>query len=370
MIKRICAALALALLLASCAPESEVYAPALIKPVSAKIDTARVERGTVQSVKMYPGMVRYMTEELFLGETGLRFGEYMVLPGDRVTEGQLIAALNAESLEKQLEDQEESIARVRGEHDYENARISLDIDETRYNYITLARKAADFYDEEMMRAAENMRLEVERLRQNQEQTRQRQALTLRHMEEQAEKLRTRIAESKLYAPYDGIITYTTGKQRNHWVDAFETLAYIAGEQVPHVELYTEVAVRVGRNSKIIADWEGVIIPIEPIPIQRSEEMKYALLRISAPLRFKFLSDERGLPPLGANVSIIEYTYYEEDALRIPSNALYGSEGEGYYVYLNKNGHKESVQITVFHVSEAFASIAGEIAEGDEVYVKP
>jgi len=375
----ICFALAwTVLLLAACGQGAgtggrDASPPELLRPVSARIDTAIADRGIVADIEQAAGVTRIHSQGVSLGYTGFRFGEFFVSLGDEVEEGQLLARMDVKQLETQIEAIEENIANMRQRNslDIEARILALDILQLEYNEMT--RAAASASDENMMEAAMWRGLELERNRLYKYQALERHALAMRHAQEDLAGLLNRLLEAELRAPVAGVVTRISGIQPGWWVDPFEGHVHIAYGQEVFVELLGILNQQPGRAGRIYGHIDGRIYELRHTPLTREERLYYVtFMPVSAlPVRFSFVDDNP--PPIGAFVSIHLYHEWEEDALRIPVNALFGSPdipGSTLFVYRIENGQSVPVLVEIGARSQSFVAILSGLWEGDEVFVRP
>lgn len=356
-----------AMLTVSCAPAAQTAPPELLTPVSVKADTARVDRGNVERMEQYKGFVRVASEKLYFPETGLRFGEYYCVPGQAVKQGDLLARLDTESVDKQIESQLESMARTRQEQAFEIEGYELDIAIAQCEWMALTKKAAG-YEEEAMKAAESKKIDIERKQLALSQVREQQALTMRYAEEQLAALYAKIENAEMRAPIDGLITYMADKAPGAEVEAFAPLIYISDEQEMFVEYSSLVSLSISKNSIVKGYVGDRVYDLERIPVTRQDQMYYSVLRLTPPLRFSVIDADELIRP-GAYVAIRVYTEYAEDVLRIPANALFSDADIGYYVYLMENGQKVLHPIEPGLRATSYVEIKSGLQEGDEVFVK-
>ena len=72
--------------------------------------------------------------------------------------------------------------------------------------------------------------------------------------------------------------------------------------------------------------------------------------------------------VGDSVSIDFYNDAAEDALIVPSNAVYKSKGECYVYRMEGNARKRAV-VTIGTQTDAYTQITSGLKEGDVVYVQ-
>ena len=398
--------------LSSCAVGGTGSAPPeLLTPVSAqiRIDTALVTRGNVAEVERRTGIVRTDSTSLNFGPVSASFGRFYVQPGDTVTEGQLLASLDMTHLEEQIENQEEHIARLRRDFDFDNELRRIDIEiqalELRAMRIapapppvTLSPKEESDYDQEYENEDENIHddydeddtqnqedetpppppdvappaaadtawlsQELSRARLELELALERQALTLRHEEEDLQEMRTRLAQSFLYAPFSGTVTYISQRPPGAWVSSFEPMIYIASEDAQiFVEYDGGQPYHHAMGARVVAHIGEETFYATRLSITREQVQRYE----RPPIRFVLDTDSP--PPVGSFVSLHIYTAWEEDVLRLPRNTLFFHPDLGFYVYQVTGAEREMVVVSVGIRSETYVEILGGLGEGDEVYVR-
>jgi multidrug efflux pump subunit AcrA (membrane-fusion protein) len=355
--------------LSACAPALvSLTAPELMQPVSIKADTALVTRGNVERVEQYRAFIRIRSEGLFFPDTGLRFGEYFVMAGDRVVEGQLLARLDTKRMEERIAEQDERLDRMRLEHAFETDMLALDIDIARAEYVNIMR-TADF-NEQTMEAADRKKMEIQRLELSLAQTLERQALTMKHAEVNVNEMKARLPDAEMRAPYDGIITLRLPRFPGDHVEPFSNLIYISDESERIVEYGSDESITVGRG-QILRAYDGdVVYELERIAISRSETFFFTSRQRAIPLRMIPIDPNVELPPPGTFLPLRVFSGIAEDVLRIPANALFSDPEIGRYVYRMEGGNKIPVEIEVGLMTDTFVEVTYGLNEGDEVYVKP
>ena len=350
--------------------------PELVRPIAARIDTARVDRGSVENVSAHWGVVRVTSVPVNFGTTTGNFGTFHVRLGESVTEGQVLASFNTVNLERQIESQEDTIERLHRSHALENELRALDIDVLAIEYDRMVRTSAANFDQDVMDAAIRRRLEMERLQQLDEQARERQALTLRNAEIRLTELVAQLEQSQLRAPFDGVVSNLSQRSPNSSVPAFYNLVYLAPSQETHIEYVgspnhiTLPAFDRIHAVQITGNVEGEIFALEQIPITVDDRILYTALGRTPPDRFVAVNPPEGGLRLGAGVQIKIYQDLVEDALRIPMNSLFSSPDMGTYVYRIENGMNIQVLVRVGLRTPTFIEILGGLEEGDEIFVRP
>ena len=360
--------LCLAFAATACAVSSRAEPPpALIKPVSVKLDMAAADRGNVTRVIQIRGLVRVKSEALYFGETNLRFDTFHCISGQRVEAGELLVQLDCDDLKDRIEAQEKEIARLLTEYRFASEAREIDIAMAQADMGELAR-AAEGYDEAAMRAYENKRLEIDRLRLVFTQAAEQQNLALRYARAYLNELIQQVADAEIRAPYDGVITYRVNKSPGDRIEPFAPLLYISDETEMFVEYSGPTDVTVGRNDVV----KGFIGPhqydLTRVMLTQQEALPYVNLRITQPIRLKINNPDEHIRP-GAYVSLWVYERQVENVVRIPLNALYADSEHGTFVYVMENGGQVIRPVEVGLRSNIYVEITAGLAEGETFFVK-
>ena len=319
-------------------------APELVVPLIAQVrfDTATVTRGDVSEIAQRTGIVRLESQPLNFGPVSASFDRFLVVPGEEVTYGQLLARLNTDNIERQIARQEERIAEMRTRFDFDN--------ELRRINWQLERLAAGT-------AAHNLELELAIERQN---------LQLRHAEEDLETLRARYAQAELRAPFAGTVVFTADRGQGSWVPSFTTVLYIARADAPVYVEYIDIAPLPPPPIVLVHAYIGDrVYNATRIRLTREQQARYR----TPPLRFALEVEEGNYPPVGSYVSLQIFTRHSADVLRLPRNAVFFAHDIGYYVHLLSNGQLDTAFVTVGAQTSTYFEIVSGVAEGDEVYVR-
>jgi macrolide-specific efflux system membrane fusion protein len=322
----------------------------------------------VERIEQHRAYVRVHSEGLFFGDTGLRFGEYFVLPGEQVSEGQLLAKLDTEWIEREIEEQEDRLERTRRDLDFELRFLLLDVDTAMAEHAKLVREAA--FDPAALQAVENKGLEVQRLELNLRQARERHELTLRQNSRYLDELKTRYENAHMYAPYDGVITHLVERWRGQYVEPFAGMVYLSNSQNIYVESISEDTFSVGPLALVFGIHGDVSFALQRVPLTRPEAQFYITRRLPQPMRFVPLNPDEPLPEIGSLVQLRIHSNIREDVLRIPLNTVFSDPEMGTYVYRIENGQMTPTPVEIGIRSNVFLEIVSGLNEGDEIYVRP
>jgi len=366
----------LSLCFTACTLSAPDYGPELIRPASARVDIARIDRGPVVELARHMGITRYISEVVYFTNPVGPFAKFYVSPGDTVVEGQLLARLDTEYLEEQIANRIERIANMRSDNalTIELREIAIDImvAENARNFVATA-EAADISGAE---AAEARILAIEMAQLELRQERDRQSMALRHEEDRLQTLRSRLAYAELTAPFDGIITFMDDIRPGQYVGVARPLIYMSNQNETIVELvgltgHDFPAVMVGgpitwrpfavRDAIAIhAHIDDQVYDLEFI-VTPSENRHFR------PVQFEILQDV--VLSVGKLFPIDFYTTKIDDVVRVPANAVFSTPG-GFFVYKMVNGEPIHTEIEIITRTTSFIAVASGLEVGDEVFVRP
>jgi len=379
MAKYLFVGLALCIILVGCTGETEAPpAPELIRSPAAEIDTATITRGPLVGLERRTGVTRYLSEPLYFDRPVAGFGEFHVVPGESVTEGQLLVTLDTELIDEQIEEQMRRIANMRRDHALANDIRQLDIDIMVLEHANRVNQVTYYLDQDAAEALEAQSLNIDRARLELRQQRDRHAVELRQAETRLEDLRTRRQRAELRAPYDGQITNMRDFVHGQHISVAQPLLYITDASRVVIEAVNKPFLQdwpqpgpggmppdpwrpntIRRALYTIAYIDGEIFEVEYISVSLEE-------RPFRPVRFEILSDNP--PPAGKYVSIHFYTHHIEDALLIPDNAIFFA-GAQPYVYLVINGDLIYTEIRLEGRTSIMGAVSIGLEEGDLVLVR-
>jgi multidrug efflux pump subunit AcrA (membrane-fusion protein) len=354
-------------LFTACTVQQEYWQPPELRRVgSVREDTALVERGDIVLLQQHHALVRTHSQGLSFGNTGLRFGEYFVVPGQEVSQGELLVKLDTEQIENRIEANREELRNMRIEHGFENEAITLDILDLQLDLAELL--ASDLIDASRSQAIELKRMDIEARELALAHNQERQSLTLRHAEENLNRLIAQLGLAEIRAPFDGVITHQEAKSPGEWVEPYAALVYISDKSELFVEYSGTNVIHIPRMLPVTGIVGTRTFSLARITATPQEAAFYSAMRMTPPVRFAIQDPDHGLS-LGDYVTLLVRTAFEENVLRIPINALYEESGDIFYVHLSEQGQKTIRIVEPGMRNRAYVQIISGLQEGDEVYVK-
>lgn len=348
---------------------------------TADVQTLPVTRGEVIQIETYSGRVTPAREEdLFFRRSG-QIAEVYVEDGDQLEAGDLIAALDNEVLEIDLESAMLGLAIAK--ENLAQAQDALAISRERAeNNLAVTRLRLEGVSERV--DADNISLGDEIL-ENIRQLELRQAelnlesvdeevdpvlgFTVQRAELAVERVKQSILEGQIVAPYDGEIRFIELPEDNELMaaSAYRAVARLVDPSQMKIELNltrTQLeTLEEGMPVQISAvSLEGVLngtISGLPRPFGTSQGSLTEVTLID--------SEENNLLREGATVAIDVQLQSNANALVIPRSALQ-EENQLYYVTVLEGETLRRVNVTVGVISSDFVEILAGLDEGDDVVV--
>lgn len=275
--------------------------------------------------------------------------DLQVSVGDRVTEGQLLAVLDATELESRLDQAVASLNMRRAELDY----AELDLDRKRELERSGVAPTAD------LEIAENA-YRVALLR-------------VREAEANVEYARTQLAYSQIHAPITGVVASVTTQEGETVAASFTTPTFVTIIDLDRLELWayvdeTDIG-RVTEGQQAIfnvdtypdADFEGTVLSVYPDAVIENTVVNYIVI-ISIGDR----QDRTLRPEMTANVTILLDS--REDVIAVPRRAVRRDRGR-HFVYVPVPGGREEREVTVGWRDDDYTEILDGLREGDTVLIE-
>ena len=350
-------------LLSGCTETTVSVAPELKEPVGVQSDMEAAYIGDIYTIDHYDGAVVPHVEELGFEVDG-NIAKLNVYPGKWVEEGEVLIELDQSDVVERVESIRKELKYLEQSYAYSDALAELDIQIAEVELKQMREQGADKVQLELK---EN---EIAQKRASLRQAQEQRIPDLRVREEELEKLESSLDKNVLVAPFSGRIVYGLELAEGSWVQAYDTLFYLADDsRLKLTSEYVSDSKYKGayRMYARIGSEEYEIAPMEV------DEDKY----ISATLSGKELdtwyeilgpADKMDLLEAGQYAAICIVPKYQADVLLVPSGAIY-RDASGEYVYVNEDGERVKRPVEVGMTTAALAEITAGLEEGEVVYVK-
>lgn len=345
--------------MAGCADRGSA-APDLLEPVGVKLDTAVVERGEIYETTVYKGEVVPYVEALSFAVDGY-LGEVSVKIGDTVQKGQVLAKLDNEKLEQQIENLEDEIAHINriGQYSDRLAALDIAIAEEQLDMLRQAGAAASTCREK--------ELETQQLRLDLKQSQELRKLEIDYKEEKLEKLKEQISSAVITAPISGQVVYIISAEEGKTIKAYTPVIGIADTKRLRIATDYIPAKVIDASNRVYARVLDMDVALTYVPIDSGEYVSEVLTGQQVKSEFIMETDSERIQS-GQYAAVMLISSYKEDVLTIPANAVYRDE-KGRYVYKVEGDDRIRCNVTVGIMNDAKTEIIEGLQEGDVVYVK-
>ena len=371
-----CLMLFMLMVLVGCTGRAATTGPELTRPQVAQIDTAVVVRGNHFVLQQRAGVTRYLSTPLYFRNRAV-FDQFHVSPGSHVTEGQLLATLNTEAIEEQIENQQRLISNMRRDHRLANEISQLEIDIMIMEQAVRVNQVAYNLEQETDEATILAWQNIERAQLDLRQQQGRQNFQLHQAESRLADLREQQLNAELRAPFDGRITNILNIASGQSVAAMQPIIFITdGNEIviEATEFFTgnwpgstfgltggslggRGMIHSAVKSYALIDGETFEIEYIEVPFED---------RGFRPVRFNISG---GLPRAGRYVTLHFYSQFIEDVLLVPENAVFFA-GVHHFVYRVVDGELVYTEIRLQQLTPEVGVIEAGLYEGDVVFVRP
>lgn len=350
------------LVLQGCGNESvKEEVPELLTPVGVSMDTAVVERKDFDRKTTYIGMVEPEIKELYFEMDGI-LSEVAVQYGDTVKKGDVLAVLDQEKLEEQIESLERQIAHKQQVNRYTNQQLQYEITicQTELNQL----RAADAANAEI----QLKQLDIEEKNLYLAQAQETQNLELKQLEGQLDKLQKELGTNTLKAPCNGTIVYVAGNvAEGRGVSAFDPILYITDDSKLYISCEEIGSSVIDNADSVYAKIDDGEYEITSLPYDQKEYVTLLLAGGKPQSRFSIDNIDDSVQA-GDYVVVVVTAMTNKDTLVIPSNALY-KDDMGHFVYKIVDGRRERCNVEIGEASNLATQIVKGLEEGDVVYVQ-
>lgn len=339
--------------------------PALIGPAGVDVDTAKVQKMDLSSVESFQGEIVPEIKGLYFVSSG-NIGEMKVKVGDKVKKGQLLATLtSADSGVRQLrqkwKEKREENADANQISRYDIKKLTIACAELKKQYRQSADKKQKA-DLKIQIAGREEDIKLARLRFRHQK--EKQQLELKHLKQDITAATAQTKESKLYSPVNGEVISTAGGS-GYMVQGGVTAIQIADMEKPRIR----TAYIGSAASEQAGGYRAVVNGRQyGVKLEEQEISQFDIEMGKYPSYMYFDFTEKAELKIGDSATIDLYHDMAEDALVVPSNAVFKAKKER-YVYVMDGVNKKKTVVTTGTVTDAYTQILSGVREGDVVYVE-
>lgn len=352
--------------IAGCSAKEEVVpVPELIDPVGVDIDTAVVKKMDLSSINSYQGEVIPDMKGVYFANSG-QVGAVKVEIGDRVKKGQLLATLSGsetsvKELKRDLSAQLDENTELNESAKSKITQMGIELKKIKKQRAK-AKTAKEKSNLKKQQIAKEEDIKTEKLRLKMQKQTQNQHI--RELKSDIQSAMETTKMNKLYAPVNGEVI-TKNLAPGDFVTGGVSVLTIA--DMDKTKIYTEYI-----GSSVLEKASGYVATINgkqyPVTVEEQEISQLAIEMGNLPTGTYFNYKKDDNVSVGDSVVLEFYNNAADDALVIPSNAVYKEKSER-YVYRMDGDVRKKVIVTTGTVTDAYTQILTGLKEGDVVYVQ-
>lgn len=365
----------LALGLAGCGAKEEVKVTVNQVTVddsnpAAAEQVSRVTYADVIQQDLYEGTITPYVEELFFEEKG-SFKEYCVSIGEEVKKGQVLARLDTEKIQENIDSLQEKVDSIVDQYEYKLATLknseAILLEEREINYEIL--EGLQYMTKEytatcqaigrQTKDIEEKQLEMKHLTEVYE-------LELPYYQEKLKEAKAELGGNEIRAPFDGTITQLRYMSGGTAIDD-ETACVAIADTTRHLIVSTYLSSNViSRAERVYAFINGKEYEVEYIPLSADTYSEMIAKNIEVYSTYEIVTDEE--MQFGQYAMIVVVNSSKRDVLVVPYLAL-KRENSGYYCYVKRGDTKEKVYLEIGENDTMNYEVKSGLVEGDEVYIE-
>ena len=354
--------------------EEQVLAPPLKEPPKITYDYVELKKGTfVKETECTGYYISAQQKDLSFENQAGRLKAVCVKMGDTVKAGQLLAQLNTDNLENQIEQQKIVLEKSQLAYDTVQSNYKKDIDEINIQLEKLNAQLnnmtsiLDVYSKNEIDGVREQIKEQETLKTNTSSTYE---IALKTAESdielsklQLENLNENFNDSRLVSPIDGTIDFVTDAIEGEYVDAYKTIVRVADpknlqiqysdDRVEDFELGMAVSLKSGNDTS-----SGVVVATPAnMPVDADEKVRKSI-RIKPD---KIPTDVK----IGDSAEITVILAKKDDVIAIQKNLIH-TVGERKYVYVLEDNIRKERDVEVGLENTTEIEIVKGVSEGDKL----
>lgn len=336
--------------------------PELLDPVGVQMDTATAYIGEFYQIDLHNASVRPQVETLYFPLNGT-VGEVHVVIGQQVKAGDPLITLNQDSQEERKENLEKQLTQLET-----NADFAKKMEEIQMNILLVELNQLLNQQGKNADVVALKQLAIEEAKINQALNEELRSRNIEKIRAELEKLQEESAERVLYAPCDGRIMYGMEMQRGTYIQAYNPILYMAIDN----ELFIETDDYISASYLDTAHEIYALIgekkyALERVKMDQKDYISLVLSGETVKSQFMILDPDDAFS-IGQYAAVCLVSDYVQEALIIPSNALY-SDDSGRYVYVIEDEKRIRKTVKVGLMSDWQIQILDGLEEGAVVYVK-
>lgn len=345
----------------------------ILEPILTMPQTTTVIRGDIVDRDIYSGILTPYVEELGFPAEGF-FGAYKVSLGQEVSKGDILATTDLESSQKELESLQESLESLESNYTYQLTlynnqleTLQLQLEEC-YNKIELLTYPSDAFAAACTQAGlvdgdiKRTKLKIKQLTEDYE-------FEKPYLEKQIKSLKSEMKGNVIKAPFDGVVVGLGSMLNGDWIEKEKPCVVLAdvskccvvADYVQKTIAEKAVSFEVFINGNT---YEAVYQPLDT-------DIYKDLIQKNEKAFSTYVINEEGLVDLyghGHSALAIVNKNLAKDVLVLSNLAIIRDKSQ-YYCYVDRDGVKEKVILTIGLRDAIHSEIIAGLEEGDVVYIE-
>lgn len=344
-----------------CQSTERFQAPKLLEPAAVEMDTAVASFSDMYRSLVYSGEVVPYVEEVVFKTEGI-LGSLEVTVGDEVKKDQILAVLDGEVIEKQIETLKEQIADEEKLGEFADRKALLDIEIAK-----LELEGMPLTGTERNEARSAKEISIERMETELEQTQQLRRLELEKKNALLAEYEKKLADNVIRAPFDGTVCYIIQLNVGDPVNSYVPIVCVADENSMRIQTEYISLTNISGADRLAARIGDKEYAVSYIPVDEGEYISGMLSGADIYSDFALEQTDDSIAN-GDFAAVILYYSSRENVLTIPVNSLY-QDNSGKYVYIIEEGQRVRRSVKTGIANDVEAEILEGLKEGDVVYVK-
>lgn len=350
----------------SCGKKENVEkVPELVEPVGVDIDTATVKKMDFGSMNSYQGEIVPDIKGLYFLNSG-QVASVKVEIGDKVKKGQLLATLKGadtavKDLQKELRDLLEENTELNAAAKNKIMQMKEEQKNLQKKYTkATSQKEKGALSKQVIAQKESIKTEELKLKHQKEL----QASMVANLREDLASAKSKTKLDKLYSNVNGEVLSKTIAPGD-FISGGSAVINVADMEKTKIRTEYIGSATLNKASSYHAMIHGKKYEVT---VEEQEVSPFDVEMGNYPDNTYFDYKKDVNVAVGDSVSIDLYNNTKEDALVVPSNAVFRAKGDN-YVYRIEGNAKKKVSVTLGMATDAYTQILTGVKEGDVVYVQ-
>lgn len=360
MMKRFAALLLCLLFVSTAAAEGDI--PELLEPVGVTMDTATAYIGDLRETTMYDAYVAPEVSEVYFQIDG-RIGDIYVAIGQEVKAGEILATLDHTAILEASEELRLDIQVRKQSNAYDDAIAAIDLEMLELELAQLLSQPA--IDKKAVALKE---LDIREKKLAIEKAQRTRTEELGRMSESLAEYEKKLALGAVAAPFDGRIAAAPDIEPGTYMVAYSPVVYLADDTKLSIVSEFISGTEISGAAEMYALIGGEQFDIVHREMDAQEYAALVMAGATINVTFDFAAVPPATVKPGAYAGVCIVRNKAENALLVPSNAIFSDDG-GKYVYTVHGNERVRTYVKTGLTTAWETQILDGIGEGTVVYVQ-